>query len=387
LIQPTLQYIIPILFGLLAFSGLQAVGEQVLGSAEWLSWVAALITLALGAALTPVWMALAKRLGAASTSHEVEIARTLNEFSRNLSLIADVEPLVNEELGKLKDTVKADRLILMLAEEEDRAFLAYGQRGYVGALPEDLSFAPRSHLAKWLAVNEEPLAITTADGVVEYLSAAEQDTLQQLRIGLVVPLISMNRLVGLLLMGREAGFAAEQLEFLEQLAPRLGLALQNALLLRQGRLRQRRLYRTERLATVGQLAAGAAHEIRNPLTSIRSTIQYLRKDYRGDAEKAELVDQLIAEVDRINQTIAGLLSFARPSDPALESLDLANLLRQTAALVETTARKSKVKMTLDLDDGNGTINGDLAQLKQVFLNLFLNAIQAMADGGELRNRD
>ena len=77
--------------------------------------------------------------------------------------------------------------------------------------------------------------------------------------------------------------------------------------------RIKKMYRTDRLATLGELAAGAAHEIRNPLTAIRSTIQYLSKDFSADPVKSEMATELISEVERINKIVQGLLSFARPS--------------------------------------------------------------------------
>ena len=372
------QYTVPALFCLAAFIGLQSVTSRLAG------WLAALFALGVTAALIPLWKALAFRLGdPGNSSIQTDIDRSLHELSQALNLIADLEPLVGEELGKLREAVRAERLLLLLAEEEDGPFLLRGQRGCDDVDVQNLQLGHQSRLARWLVTNECPLVIAEQPGVIDFLEPSERELFAELQIALVGPLTAMNRLVGLLLIGREQSFGREDLDFLEQLGPRLGLALQNVLLLRQSRLRLRRLYRTERLATVGQLAAGAAHEIRNPLTGIRSTIQYLRRDYDGDDSKRELIDELISEVDRIDQIIAGLLSFARPSDPSFEEVHLSELIRQTVHLVETTARKSGVEISLDLPTDDHSISADPAQLKQVFLNLSMNAIQAMSEGGRL----
>ena len=372
------QYTVPALFCLAAFIGLQSVTSRLAG------WLAALFALGVTAALIPLWKALAFRLGdPGNSSIQTDIDRSLHELSQALNLIADLEPLVGEELGKLREAVRAERLLLLLAEEEDGPFLLRGQRGCDDVDVQNLQLGHQSRLARWLVTNECPLVIAEQPGVIDFLEPSERELFAELQIALVVPLTAMNRLVGLLLIGREQSFGREDLDFLEQLGPRLGLALQNVLLLRQSRLRLRRLYRTERLATVGQLAAGAAHEIRNPLTGIRSTIQYLRRDYDGDDSKRELIDELISEVDRIDQIIAGLLSFARPSDPSFEEVHLSELIRQTVHLVETTARKSGVEISLDQPTDDHSISADPAQLKQVFLNLSMNAIQAMSEGGRL----
>ncbi|MFA6111708.1 MAG: ATP-binding protein [Candidatus Latescibacterota bacterium] len=335
--------------------------------------------------MTPLWRALTARFTGARPG-PVDVDRAIHELSQALNLIADVEPLVNTELGQLHQVLDADRLVLLVGEDEDGPYRVLGQRGHRAEDLADLRLDRGSHLAGWLRTNGCPLILSQHQGAVAYLGQEEQALLERLRADVVVPLTAANQLVGLLLAGRASPWQSADLDLFARLGPRLGLALQNALLLRQSRLRLRRLYRTERLATVGQLAAGAAHEIRNPLTGIRSTIQYRRRDYEGNADKQELVDELIAEVDRIDQIIAGLLSFARPSDPSLEPVDLAELLRQAAHLVATSARKAQVTIILDLPELPCLVKADPAQLKQVFLNLYLNAIQAMREGGILEVR-
>ena len=375
-----LPYIAPAGFSLALFAVLLSMVEATVTRSTWMVAVACLLATA---ALTPLWSAIALRLQGASQRRD-DVDRVLSEFTQAFNLIADVDLLIGEELGQLRQTLEADRIALLLAEEEDGPFQVAGQRGYTPDETRDLQLSRPSHLVKWLVVNECPLVLGKQAGVVDFLDEGDRNFLRRLRVDLIVPLTAMNRLVGLLLLGRSGDFGQNDLDLLTRLGPRLGLALQNVLLLRQSRLRLRRLYRTERLATVGQLAAGAAHEIRNPLTGIRSTIQYLRRDYQEDDQKRELVDELIEEVDRIDQIIAGLLSFARPSEPTLEKLDLGDLLRQTVHLVQITARENRVDIALNLQNNHGPITADPAQLKQVFLNLFMNAIQAMPDGGCLQ---
>jgi signal transduction histidine kinase len=130
------------------------------------------------------------------------------------------------------------------------------------------------------------------------------------------------------------------------------------------------------------MAAGAAHEIRNPLTSIRSAIQHLRGDYEDGNPRAALIDDILAEVDRINEIVEALLSFARPVQPKFESVDLAELVRQTAALIDARAHKSGVAVEVEGPESLPlTADGNL--VKQVVLNVVMNALQAMPEGGRL----
>ena len=308
----------------------------------------------------------------------------LSELSRSLALVVDLDQLLDEEIGKTKELLDAERAAILLADIEGERLALRANRGYDDAVLRSVCFERDDRLLKWLDTNETHLMVKDNPGVLEFLEPWERNLLERLGVDLVLPLIAMNRLVGMLfLTARGEGFSGADLELLTAFSHQGGLAFENALLYEQRRLRLRRMYRAERLAITGQLAAGAAHEIRNPLTSIRSTIQYLRRDYQDDPEELELIDELLGEADRINAIIEGLLSFARPAEPKLEELVLPELIDQAVLLVRTTARKAGVEIHADLTGVDGTIQGDPTQLKQVFLNVMLNAIQAMPEGGAL----
>jgi two-component system, NtrC family, sensor kinase len=151
----------------------------------------------------------------------------------------------------------------------------------------------------------------------------------------------------------------------------------------QQRDRLRRLYRAERLAAAGQLAAGVAHEIRNPLTSIRSTIQYVLPSFEAADPKRELLQELILEIDRMDRIVNDLLSLARPSPSAPANTDLIDLLDQCLLLIGAQARKQGVEIECGYEAPQLFVPADAAQIKQVFLNLLLNALQAMPGGGTL----
>jgi signal transduction histidine kinase len=170
---------------------------------------------------------------------------------------------------------------------------------------------------------------------------------------------------------------------LQLLAGQASLAFENAYLYQQQRERLRRIYRAETLAAAGQLAAGVAHEIRNPLTSIRSTIQYALQDYPESNPKRVLFQELLAEVDRIDRTVNGLLSLTRVEETLAEPVDIVEVLGQSLALVSAQAQRQRIEMRGPIVSRRFRIRGDGSQLKQVFLNLLLNALQAMPAGGEL----
>jgi len=143
--------------------------------------------------------------------------------------------------------------------------------------------------------------------------------------------------------------------------------------------------RSETLAAMGRMAAGIAHEIRNPLGIIRATATRLKKQYDDRSHPDERFDYIPEEVDRLSAVLDGYLGFARDDPPVLEKLDLVPLLQRTVRLMQPELETGKVEMTLDLP-ATCPIRGDAQRLRQLLMNLILNALQAMPEGGHLNLR-
>lgn len=142
------------------------------------------------------------------------------------------------------------------------------------------------------------------------------------------------------------------------------------------------LRRADRLTALGELSAGMAHEIRNPLGSIRGTAEILRDAFPPDDKYAEFTAILVKEVDRLNQVLEDFLRFVRPEPSDRVHFLPAETLREVLNLTEVQARKANVNIVAEIPD-LPEVEGEAGQFKQVFLNLILNAVQAMADGGQL----
>jgi signal transduction histidine kinase len=145
---------------------------------------------------------------------------------------------------------------------------------------------------------------------------------------------------------------------------------------------EEQLRRADRLSALGQLSAGMAHEIRNPLGSIRGTAEILQEGIDPADRRYEFTCILIKEVDRLNKVVQNFLDFARPSGGDRELVDINRLLDEVLTLTGQPALKNGVTTRLEA----GVVpemEGDGEQLKQAFLNLVLNALQAMPSGGSL----
>lgn len=142
---------------------------------------------------------------------------------------------------------------------------------------------------------------------------------------------------------------------------------------------EEQVYRAERLAALGELMAGIAHEIRNPLTAIKGFVQYLQ-NVDSEAERQEYMPVIVKEVDRVNRVIEELLYFARPCKTYYIPVDINELIKNTLVLVKNKTTRHKVEFHLQLTT-LPFIEADAEQIRQVLLNLLINAIQAISEKG------
>ena len=143
----------------------------------------------------------------------------------------------------------------------------------------------------------------------------------------------------------------------------------------------------QRLAAVGEMAAGIAHEIRNPLASMAGSIQILRQELPLTPDQSQLMDIVLRESDRLNETIRSFMSFAKPQRTAVADLDVRQILTDTARLLENSAEVTeRHAIVVAAPDQPVIYRADDAQLRQIVWNLATNAVRAMPDGGQLRLR-
>lgn len=145
---------------------------------------------------------------------------------------------------------------------------------------------------------------------------------------------------------------------------------------------QTRLYQAERLASVGRLAAEAAHEINNPLSAISLKAQILMGQLTNEADRKP-IKLIVEQTERISKIIKDLMGVARPSEPKIEPTSLEFVIDQALSLLENRILLSGIKISKQFDVGVPLINVDAKQMEQVFLNMVINAMQAMQSGGVL----
>jgi len=143
------------------------------------------------------------------------------------------------------------------------------------------------------------------------------------------------------------------------------------------------LIRADRLMSVGKMAAGMAHEIRNPLSAIKGAIEILEKEIPSGSARRKFVKVIEDETDRLLRITSEFLSFARPRPPNKALIDLNQLIKSVLDFAASQAAKANVRLTPQLDRGLPPVYADGEQIKQVLLNLMLNAVRAMPGGGKV----
>jgi len=308
------------------------------------------------------------------------------ELEDSLNIIEDIEQIGHNFLGKIKEFIPVEKLFLVIFDQESGKFKVSNSIGFEEDEIKKVFFLSTDPLAKWLKVNKTHLYIPEQPGVFRFLTKKEKEILELLNLELCFPLVSMNRLIGIIFIGPKAEnkkFAKQELSIISTLTPQAGIALENAILYKEQRERFRRMSRADKLATIGELAAGAAHEIRNPLTAIQSSLQYLSTKIQTEKEK-RLLTNALQETGRINEILSALLSFSRPSEIKKEKNNIIEILEDSLDLISIQAKKHKITITRDYPTTPISLNSDKAQLKQLFLNILLNSAQAMKEGGELK---
>lgn len=145
----------------------------------------------------------------------------------------------------------------------------------------------------------------------------------------------------------------------------------------------KQMEQADRLASIGEMATGMAHEIKNPLAGIGGAVTVLADDFPLEDERHQVVRDILAQIDRLNKTATDLLNFGRPGLPQCDYLDINNVVKETLFFVDQHPEAKGVRQVIELMDDLPCVWADRKQIQQVLLNIIINALQAMPDGGTL----
>jgi signal transduction histidine kinase len=207
------------------------------------------------------------------------------------------------------------------------------------------------------------------------------------------PLVCHEKTIGIIVVdnpdsGRE--ISKDNIDFLRLFANQAGMAIENSMLynrIEEAHLNLRdareRLEHGERMAAIGEIAANLVHELKNPLVTIGGFAGRLLKSLPSETRQHQYADTIVSEVCRLEKMLTEILAFARKPTICFSACDLKEIIKDCLTSCATTFEDHSINVSLSGDASNWSVSGDAHQLKQVFLNLILNACDVMLEGGEL----
>jgi signal transduction histidine kinase len=309
----------------------------------------------------------------------------LNEFVQALTSASDASAFRRAVASEVRRIAQVRSVFYLAYRQTEEAYCLDENPGAIEPPPE-LLFRRDGALVKWLRANEQPLVPAYDPGVIAYLSDTERKQLVACHISMCLPLIAGRQLVAIVMLvaPEEPWRPSRDLETLLTRCAGHAAVLSEALVRREAeRERLEAASRAQQLAMAGQLAAAVAHEVRNPLATIRSSVQYVADSSAAWSQKNAVLQQVVGQVDRINRTLSAMLGLGRSQPLEVSDVDLGTLVRDALILVQPYVDHQHLSLERTGSEEPLMVRADRRQLHQVLLNVLLNACQATERGGRL----
>jgi signal transduction histidine kinase len=316
-----------------------------------------------------------------------ELTRRIENLRADLANVIDMRALVPRVLSALEDSRRITHASIYLVDPDGSG---YELAGHVGPRPEG-RFDAITHRAFFERLRRA--GVISLEGLEREIAArrtvSTEDreslqlmlrTLEQMNGSVALGFSGEDQLLGALVLRDERlreAYSSDEIELFRGVATTIGVTLQNSQV-------YERMKERDRLAALGQMAAGLAHEIRNPLGSIKGAAQLLQPGAAHPPDNTrEFLDIIVEEVNRLNKIVSQFLDYARPYRGEQRPLEVNEVVKKTLQLLAKEQGSHEIEIVTNFADGLPPVRADAEQLHQVFLNLSLNALQAMPQGGRL----
>jgi signal transduction histidine kinase len=318
---------------------------------------------------------------------KVMLFESLSSVSRTINSTLNLDEALRAITKEACELMRARMCSLMLLDESREWLDLRASFGAGDAYINKPRLAAGESLIGVVVRRKKPLQVANVQTDTRYqnVELARRESLVSL---LSVPLIFAGQCIGALSVytARPYSFSNEEIKILSALAELSAIAIEKARLYERVVDVEEQLRQNEKLSALGLLAAEVAHEIRNPLTVMK--LLYHSLDLKFDAHDPRSKDAQIieAKIEHLNKIVEQILDFARTTEPKFAPVNLNDLVDELSLLVRHKLANQGIKLVRDLQDDLPLVSGDAPQLEQAFLNLILNAAEAMAEGGTLTIR-
>lgn len=364
---------------LLAVTGMKLVAPGFMNSEQILFTVVLVAAIGLALSVTlPAWLPRAERymeqrLFAARYGYQ----DALSSIGKTLSRLPEIDQMLNTLATAIHAQMQLHHVAIFLQDPLTGEFRPQAQAGLPAPLPPLPDTAP---LAQWLRDHHETVVRDELPRRVSRATAhALQADLDRRQAVVGVPMIVDDRLIGLIVLGEKLSrdmFFEGDVRLLETLAAEASLTVRY-------RRMQDEFLRKSKLAELGTVAAAIAHEIRNPLASIRTFAQLLPTKMEDPEFKNEFSQLVLKDVDRITKVIETMLAFARPSQVSIETHAAGDLVEEALLLAKPRFKNKQIELIKEIRE-QPLLHVDKQQVLQVLLNLLNNAVDAVPEHGRIR---
>jgi len=314
--------------------------------------------------------------------------KTLSDLSKAMISILDKDTLLAKIINTTTEAMQVEKASILLLNEDKGYYRMQSSRGLDKVKEKEFQLISSGPLIIWLREKGEIVVKEELERSPDKLNIPDMATflkrLNDMESEVCIPLITRQKLIGIYNIGKKMNgnmFSHEDLAMLETLGNQAAVAIENARLYEDLKKSEAQMRRADRLAALGTLTAGLAHEIRNPLVAIKTFTQLLPERFDDIEFRDHFLKVTSGEVDRICSLVNELLEFARPSEPNFHEDDINDVAEKIILLVDNEAKKKDIKINREYDKKIPPIMIDKEQIKQVLLNLFLNAIEATSENG------
>ena len=315
---------------------------------------------------------------------KVHLFESLASVSRTINSTLNLDEALRAITREACELMRARMCSLMMLDESREWLDLRASYGAGDAYIKKPRLSVAESLLGVVARRKKPMQVANVQtsGRYQNVEVARQEGLVSL---LSVPLLFAGQSIGTLNVytGRPYNFSNEEIKILSALAELSAIAIEKARLYERIVDVEEQLRQNEKLSALGLLAAEVAHEIRNPLTVMKLLYHSLDLKFPAGDPRAKDTRIIEAKIEHLNKIVEQILDFARTTEPKLAPVNLNELVDELGLLVRHKLANQNVRLVRELQPDLPLVMGDAPQLEQAFLNLILNAAEAMPDGGTL----
>ncbi|MFH1450019.1 MAG: ATP-binding protein [bacterium] len=313
-------------------------------------------------------------------------------FNQKLSNIFELSKLLSITTKEISETLRCSHCFILLYNEESKLFET---KASLNNKDKNLIFKEDNCIVRYLSQKDtllirEDLDIWSSQDLSVHFSKEEllviMNELRKCKVAICIPLSSMERMFGILCLGDKIRsiYTPLDLYVLKSIKEQISISTKNLMLLEEMKKMKENLYQADKLATIGTLVSEIAHEIRNPLVSISVFAQLIKEKIEDKNFQEKIKSILPNEVKKLNSFLDKLLNFSRASEFQYQKVEIGKIIEELLLLLEETFIKHYLTLVKDYSIKEAYVLGESSQLRQVFMNIVINAVQAMPQGGQLR---